>query len=348
MTLCPALLVCFISACCAQEELIRVLDTRGDFVGRTEGGEVELNQAILSKDLKGNLPEEFTICAATFLANWISNFAWFDLLKEDGSHWAFFYQKIKNLDQDSSQLIHSLWMNVNGAYYYLADFGPFEFNRWVHLCVGFNLNTGVVSAVADGTVMPDKEVVGLGEGKPSSLAERLILGKSNRGGKWKQDSVLVSSVEVFQGILDKTEMVSRSQGKGCGGPGDYLSWSQVAQESSVNFVVDGVEASRSRDQVEEHKEEGALQERHSDPVCEHGQDNDGSGSQVGSQLKAAKSFARLCSRMQGSKMVGPATSNEATELQNFFKQTVMDETDGKWIPFPGGCSSYWLPFSDQV
>ena len=47
-------------------------------------------------------------------------------------------------------------------------------------------------------------------------------------------------------------------------------------------------------------------------------------------------------------MVGAATSNEATELQSFFKQTVMDETDGKWIPFPGGCSSYWLPFSDQV
>ena len=48
-------------------------------------------------------------------------------------------------------------------------------------------------------------------------------------------------------------------------------------------------------------------------------------------------------------MVGPTNSNEATELQSFFKQTVMkQETDGKWIPFPGGCSSYWLPFSDQV
>merc|ERR550517_511091 len=23
------------------------------------------------------------------------------------------------------------------------------------------------------------------------------------------------------------------------------------------------------------------------------------------------------------------------------------EIDGKWVPFPGGCSSYWLPFSDQ-
>ena len=276
------LLIWFIAFVAAEREIVKVLDTRGDFVGRTESAEVELNQAILAEDSKGNLPEKFTICAATFLANWISNFAWFDLLKEDGSHWAFFYQKVKNLDQDSSKLIHSLWMNVNGAYYYLADFGPFEYNRWVHLCVGFNLNTEVVSAVADGTVMPDKEVLGLGEGRPTSLAGRLILGKSNRGGKWKQDSVLVSSVEVFQGILDKTEMVRRSQGKGCGGPGDYLSWSQVTQESSINCVVDGLEASRSRDQVEEHNEKGALQERDPNPFCQHGQDNDGSGSQVGS------------------------------------------------------------------
>ena len=65
-------------------------------------------------------------------------------------------------------------------------------------------------------------------------------------------------------------------------------------------------------------------------------------------LLAAKASARLCGRIQGSNMVGPANSNEATELQKFFKQTVMKETAGKWISFPGGCSSYWLPFSDQV
>ena len=62
--------MCFFSACCAQEELIQVLDTRGDFVWRTESVEVELNEAILAEDSKGNLPEKFTICAATFLANW--------------------------------------------------------------------------------------------------------------------------------------------------------------------------------------------------------------------------------------------------------------------------------------
>ena len=226
------LLIWLIAFVAAEREIVKVLDTRGDFVGRTESAEIELNQAVLTEDSKGNLPEKFTICAATFLANWISNFAWFNLLKEDGTHWVFFYQKIKNLDQDSSKLAHSLWMNVNGAYSYLGDFGPFEFNRWVHLCVGFNLDEGVLSVVADGTALQDKEVVGLGSDRPTSLSRRLILGKSNRGGKWKQDSVLVSSVEVFDGILDRVEMKKKTKGERCGGPGDYLSWSQVTPDGS--------------------------------------------------------------------------------------------------------------------
>ena len=227
------LLIWLIAFVSAKREIVKVLDARGDFVGRTESAEIELNQAVLTEDSKGNLPEKFTICAATFLANWISNFAWFNLLKEDGTHWVFFYQKIKNLDQDSSKLAHSLWMNVNGAYSYLGDFGPFEFNRWVHLCVGFNLDEGVLSVVADGTSLPKKGVVGLRSGRPTNLSRRLILGKSNRGGKWKQDSVLVSSVEVFDGILDRVEMEKKTKGERCGGPGDYLSWIQVTPDISI-------------------------------------------------------------------------------------------------------------------
>ena len=272
---CPCVFLLFISSGRAEEELIRVLDIRGDFVVRTESPGVELNHAILAEDPEGNLPEKFTICAATFLANWINNFAWFDLLKEDGSHWAFFYQKVKNLDQDSSKFNHSLWMNVNGVYFYNGDFGPFEYNRWVHLCIGFNLQTEVVSVVTDGTVMQDKEVPGLGKGRPTTLAERLILGKSNRGGKWTQDGVLVSSVEVFQRLLDKNEMAGRSQGSRCNDPGDYLSWSQVTQLSESNFV-DGLEASRTRHKMEEYNQEGALQERSSGAFCQHDENNNGS------------------------------------------------------------------------
>ena len=57
---------------------------------------------------------------------------------------------------------------------------------------------------------------------------------------------------------------------------------------------------------------------------------------------------RLCRRIQDSKMAGPANSKENTELHDFFQQAMMEENDGKWRPFPGACSTYWLPFSDQV
>jgi hypothetical protein len=138
----------------------QVLDTRGDWVGRTDGEGQELNFAQLAADPKGNLPERFTICSATFLANRISRFAWFDILNNEGSHWIFFYQKVKNLGKDTSELAHSVWFNVNGAYYYLADFGPFQYNRWVHLCIGLDTVVGVISAVADGQVLEPKEVQG--------------------------------------------------------------------------------------------------------------------------------------------------------------------------------------------
>ena len=47
-------------------------------------------------------------------------------------------------------------------------------------------------------------------------------------------------------------------------------------------------------------------------------------------------------------MVGPVDSIEAKELHEFFQRTVMKNAGGTWSPIPGGCSSYWLPFSDQV
>ena len=44
--------------------------------------------------------------------------------------------------------------------------------------------------------------------------------------------------------------------------------------------------------MEEHNEEGAVQERHPDPFCQYGQDNDGSESQVGSSTRS-KSFCQV-------------------------------------------------------
>ena len=120
------LLIWLIAFVSAKREIVKVLDARGDFVGRTESAEVELNQAVLTEDSKGNLPEKFTICAATFLANWISNFAWFDLLKEDGTHWVFFYlmmYRCFNLGNVyivltivvfmDRLLVHQLWINFD-------------------------------------------------------------------------------------------------------------------------------------------------------------------------------------------------------------------------------------------
>ena len=124
-----------------------------------------------------------------------------------------------------------------------------------------------------------------------------------------------------------------------------MSWCLGVRQSNIVFV-DGVEASRTRHQVDKHNQEGALQEREPGAFCQHRQNDNGSRLQVSFFPKRFR--FRLCRRIQDSKMAGPANRKENTELQDFFQQTMMEENDGKWRPFPGACSTYWLPFSDQV
>ena len=80
MTLISALLGTLVSL--ATSEVIRVLDTRGDYVRnkepldfvRTNSTSVpELNTATLKTDSKADLPNQFTICTSCFIASWYSD-----------------------------------------------------------------------------------------------------------------------------------------------------------------------------------------------------------------------------------------------------------------------------------
>ena len=103
---------------------VPILDTRGDYVKNKDSDVEELNYATLKDDVGGPLPDHFTICSSNFLANKVARNVWVDVLKEDFSHWFFIYQNIKNVKKGTEEIKHSLWINVNGAYSYLSDFGP--------------------------------------------------------------------------------------------------------------------------------------------------------------------------------------------------------------------------------
>jgi hypothetical protein len=328
----------------------QVLDTRGDWVGRTDRDGQELNFAQLAADPVGNLPERFTICSATFLANRISRFAWFDILNNDGNHWIFFYQKVKNLGKDSSELAHSVWFNVNGAYYYLADFGPFQYNRWVHLCVGLDTVAGVISAVADGQVLEPKQVPGLGKGRPETLAGRLVLGKTFKEGRWRQDTLQVGGGLVYHytaacrwaasrcsgGCWGPRRWWARPRGLGAGPPGTTSPGARWALPTADQRVAaDGVGAARPGHPVEERDASGAVRRAGRRAVRQHRPYHAGGRPEVGGRGRVTP--ASLCRRMQGSAMPGvEGGRDQAQALTLFFSRTVTS------------CSSYWLPYSDQV
>ena len=59
-------------------------------------------------------------------------------------------------------------------------------------------------------------------------------------------------------------------------------------------------------------------------------------------------FSRLCSKMGGSRMPGIPDRETGRSLTDFFSRTALQEKEGQWVPYPDGCSSFWLPYTDEA
>ena len=209
---------------------VRILDTRGDFVMNKEGEVPELNHATLIVDPKANLPSQFTICGTVFLANAVGGQrVWVQLVKEDMSPWFDIYTELKNAEKDTEEIVHKCWIVVNGAWFYLSDFGSLHYNRWVHMCVSLDLITGLISPVVDGYRIDTKMIANLGDNRPKSLARRVYLGiHINGGGVWIQAPQRTGNLQIYGKALSEAQMKSiTTSGTECDKPGDYLSWDQV-------------------------------------------------------------------------------------------------------------------------
>ena len=216
-------------------QVIPILDTRADYVGYKEGDGAKLNFATLVADQKADLPDKFTVCSTIFQDSLSLHTAWVEILKEDFTHWFYIYPAMKNANQDTESIFHSLWMNVNGASYYFSDFGPVRYNRWIQACTSMDLETGLISLVVDGYIIQSKVVEGLTLDRPSTLAGRVVLGKVFYFGAWHQANMLVGNLQVFGRLLSEKEMISLTVGDGCGSEGDYMAWTQVELEHEITL-----------------------------------------------------------------------------------------------------------------
>ena len=219
----------------AESDSVRIVDTRGDYVYNTDSDVAELNYVTLANDPKAALPDQFTICSSGFLGTssnygegFIISFNWFQALKEDFTPWFMVHGGSSSLRKQTDELTHTIFVTVNGSTWIkFGDYGPFRYNRWIHMCMGVDLVTGLLSPVVDGTVLPQKVAEGLGQGRPMTLAGRLVIGKHSTDNTWYQNSNLMGNTQIFGRKLSQDELRAITAGAKCGVEGDYLAWRQM-------------------------------------------------------------------------------------------------------------------------
>ena len=263
-------------AAASGQRTVRMLDTRGDFVMNKEGEVPALNDAVLMKDPKANLPSQFTICGTVFLANKVGvQRVWVQLVKEDMSPWFDIYTELKNAEKDTEEIVHKCWIVVNGAWYYLSDYGSLHYNRWVHMCVSLDLASGLISPVVDGHRIITHTTPDLGAGRPKSLAGRIFLGiYINGGGTRVQAPQRTGNLQIYGKALSEAQMKSiTTSGTKCDAPGDYLSWDQVLLKTFStclsSFIPDGVGGAGPHSSVGQREPRGAVHKEHRGQVHQH-------------------------------------------------------------------------------
>ena len=232
----PSSLSCISILClanCLEAQTMPMLDLRGDWIVSTGSANQQLNFATLAKDPVGALPNQFTLCISYFVANKVGRLSQWTLLGEDGRDWLFVYTDIMNVKKDTEDMGYTLWLRTATSDFYLPPFfgRPFVFNRWFHLCLGFDLASGLISPVAQGVVLKERIIPEVTANRPSSLAGRLLLGTYRRDGQVREVQALLANAQVFGRKLTVPEMINISSSRECGTPGDYLAWDQVANTS---------------------------------------------------------------------------------------------------------------------
>ena len=186
--------------------------------------------AVLDEDLKGNLPNQFTICSSFRTKNmnlYTGYNSPFTLLYDDFEDW-FFWNVDSEPSKNSQNHFYQAYRNGDIFQVWSKGFGPFRFDVWEHLCVGFDTDTGMVTSVQRGRVLFDQvqEVfVNSSNIKPKNLKGKLILGKVGyTGGEFNNVAMKVGNVNIYSTKLSIDEMKSITNGERCNEGGDYLAW----------------------------------------------------------------------------------------------------------------------------
>ena len=114
----------------------------------------------LADDLKGNLPESYTICSSLFIKFFTTDVAVIQMLKNDGSPWYRLSIGMRNYETMSETLV--LWYdnpttgNVQ-VEFLTSPHIPIVPHSWYHICMGLDTVSGLLRIVVNGMEVVNME-----------------------------------------------------------------------------------------------------------------------------------------------------------------------------------------------
>ena len=196
------------------------------------GAEHLINEYVtLLNDPKANLPNSFTVCTSILSKYKTTAIAFFEMYKEDGTHWFLLQVGTTKRDYKNPSETVTIWYeNPTTGSHGQEDFEdatiPIVPHSWYHLCMGLDTESGLLRIVFNGVEVVNEEkdyFKNTTEWKPKSVNGKILQFKGKMGLGWYQHRATFSNLNIFSTMMSVNSMVERSSGgDSCSSPGDYL------------------------------------------------------------------------------------------------------------------------------
>ena len=180
---------------------------------------------------KADLPNSFTICTSIFNKYKTTAIAFFEMYKDDGTHWFLLQIGPTKRDYKNPSETVTIWYeNPTTGSHGQEDFQdatiPIVPHSWYHLCMGLDTESGLLRIVFNGVEVVNEEKDYFKDTtawKPRSVAGKILQFKGKMGLGWYQHRATFSNLNIFSTMMSVNRMVERtSGGDSCSSPGDYL------------------------------------------------------------------------------------------------------------------------------
>lgn len=207
-------------------------------------------------------------------------------------------------------------LSAGRGYFHGIVKGP-RIDFWYRTCHGVDSNAGLVTTTLNGEVLEvDRSVGDLKDNRPSSLEERIVIGKWNRTSKGVDEQFpwSVTNLQLFHWRAGTN--LSALSGADCAKPGDYLAW------SAMEWAPSG-----------DHLEEYQLAEQE---VCRPRREE---RYDLAISLEQTQPRSLATCHKLGHAWMTASHGNSRTEFEEYIAW--FDNLTGK------RCKRLWTPFSDE-